>query len=153
MRINTLKDIGNLPDENSKRFVAVLNKKIELGKLMNALGHLTVGLVVCNDKQDDFYFLEYEDNDGKKHLGASHFPFIVLKADNSNKIRVVRNEAIKRNIPFTDFTSTMSIGTTEEQMQATKKTAEADLEYFGICLFGTTQELKEITDKFSLFRN
>jgi len=35
---------NNLPDENSKRFVAVLNKKIEIGKLMNALGHMTVGL-------------------------------------------------------------------------------------------------------------
>lgn len=27
----------NLPDENSKRFVVVLNKKVETGKLMNAL--------------------------------------------------------------------------------------------------------------------
>ncbi|MBM3713535.1 MAG: DUF2000 domain-containing protein, partial [Actinobacteria bacterium] len=26
------------------------------------------------------------------------------------------------------------------------------LEYYGICLFGTTAELKEITGKFSLFR-
>ena len=33
-----------LPDENKFRFVAILNKKIEPGKLMNALGHMTAGL-------------------------------------------------------------------------------------------------------------
>jgi len=33
-----------LPDENSLRFIAVLNKKVETGKLMNALGHMSAGL-------------------------------------------------------------------------------------------------------------
>ena len=33
-----------LPNENSKRFIAILNKKIEPGRLMNALGHATAGL-------------------------------------------------------------------------------------------------------------
>lgn len=33
-----------LPDENSKKFIAVLNKKVDIGKLMNALGHMTAGL-------------------------------------------------------------------------------------------------------------
>ena len=89
---------------------------------------------------------------GGKHSNISHFPFIILQADNSNKIRAVRNEAIKRGIPFTDFTGTMTVGTSAEQVQATKLSSELDLEYYGICLFGTTIELKEITGKFSLFR-
>lgn len=37
-------DLNSLPDENSKRFVAVLNKKIEIERLMNALGHMAAGL-------------------------------------------------------------------------------------------------------------
>ena len=37
-------DFSTLPDENSMRFIAVLNKKIEPGRLMNALGHMTAGL-------------------------------------------------------------------------------------------------------------
>jgi len=41
-------------------------------------------------------FLEYVDKDGGIHSGISHFPFIVLKADNSNNIRAVRNNAIKK---------------------------------------------------------
>jgi len=143
----------NFSDENSKRFVAVLNKKIETGRLMNALGHMAAGLAGGFDLQEEMCFLQYEDKNGGKHSNISHFPFIVLQADNSNKIRALRNEAIKRDIPFTDFTSTMIIGTSEEQMRATKEAPEAELEYYGICLFGGTAELKEITGKFSLFGN
>ncbi|MCU0653076.1 MAG: DUF2000 domain-containing protein [Candidatus Pacebacteria bacterium] len=140
------------PDENSKRFVAVLNKKIEAGRLMNTLGHMTAGLAGGFGSREELCFLQYEDKDGGAHPNISHFPFIVLQADNSNKIRTVRNEAIKRGIPFTDFTSTMIIGASEDQMRATKETPESNLEYYGICLFGSTVELKEITGKFSLFR-
>ena len=131
-------DFTTLPDENSKRFIAVLNKKIEVGKLMNALGHMTAGLAGGN-------------KNGGKHSNISHFPFIILKADNSNQIRTVRNEAMQREIFFSDFTSTMTIGTSEEQVKSTKNTPEAELEYYGICLFGETVVLREFTKKFSLF--
>jgi hypothetical protein len=86
-------------------------------------------------------------------LQYSHltFPFIILKADNGNQIRKVRQEALVRNIPFTDFTSTMTVGTSAEQVERTAQTPEAELEYFGICLFGETQWLRGFTGKFSLF--
>lgn len=140
-----------LPDERSKRFVAILNNKIEPGKLMNALGHMTAGLAGGFGKGEEMCFLEYQDKDGGVHPNISHFPFIVLKADNSNQIRNVRNEAIERGISFTDFTSTMTVGTSEEQQNATKNTPEQELEYYGICLFGETDKLREFTGKFSLF--
>jgi hypothetical protein len=139
------------PDENSKKFVAVLNKKIEIGKLMNALGHMTAGLSGGYGEGHKMHFLEYVDKDGGKHPNISHFPFIILKVENSNKIRSLRNEAIKRGILFTDFTSTMTVGTSSDQLERTKNTPESELEYFGICLFGGALELKELTGKFSLF--
>lgn len=144
-------DVSNLPDENSYRFIAVLNKKIELGQLMNALGHMTAGLAgkVC---QEDMQFLEYKDKDGGIHPGISHFPFIVLAADNSNKIRTARNEAKARGVPFTDFTSTMTVGTSQQQLDATEAAKEEELEYYGLCLFGKTEVLREFTGKFSLLK-
>jgi hypothetical protein len=145
-------DFSTLPNENSYRFIAVLNKKIEIGLLMNALGHMTAGLASTNSSKTDMCFLEYTDKDGNIHPNISHFPFIVLKAENSNQIRTVRNEAIKRQIIYTDFTSTMTVGTSEDQVNATAKTPENELEYFGSCLFGKTDELREFTKKFSLFR-
>jgi hypothetical protein len=145
-------NFSTLPNENSYRFIAVLNKKIETGLLMNALGHMTAGLACANSNKADMCFLEYTDKDGNIHPNISHFPFIVLKAENSNQIRTVRNEAIKRQIIFTDFTSTMTVGTSEDQVNATAKTTENELEYYGVCLFGKTSELREFTKKFSLFR-
>lgn len=142
----------DLPDENSYRFVAVLNKKVETGRLMNALGHMTAGLAGGFGKASEMYFLEYKDKDGGSHRNISHFPFIVLSADNSNQIRTARNKAIEEGIIFTDFTNTMTVGTSQEQLDATLATAEESLEYYGICMFGETEKLREITKKFSLFR-
>ncbi len=140
-----------LPDERTKRFIAILNRKIEPGKLMNALGHMTAGLAGGYEKRDEMCFIRYEDKDGSVHPNISHFPFIVLRADNSNQIRTVRNEAIARGAAFVDFTSSMVIGSSAEQQEKTKVTPEADLEYYGICMFGDTEMLREFTKKFSLF--
>jgi len=141
-----------LPDENSRRFIAVLNKKVGPGRIMNALGHMTAGLAGGSVKPDEMCFLQYQDKNNSIHPTISHFPFIVLKADNSNKIRTVRNECIARRIPFSDFTSTMIIGTSQEQMDATRSTSEEELEYYGIVMFGSTDMLKEFTGKFSLYQ-
>jgi hypothetical protein len=141
-----------LPDETTKKFVAVLNKKIETGKLMNALGHMTAGLAGGFGKGHEMSFLEYKDKDNNIHPNISHFPFIILKGENSNQIRKVRNEAMARNILFTDFTSTMTVGTSADQIKKTAETPEAELEYWGICLFGEAVTLKEFTGKFSLFQ-
>lgn len=142
----------DLPNENHFRFIAVLNKKIKVGRLMNALGHMTAGLAGGYGKSSEMWFLEYKDKSNEIHPHISHFPFIVLAADNSNQIRTVRNEAISRGINFTDFTNTMTVGSSQEQLDATRKTDELFLEYYGICMFGQTDILKEITKKFSLFR-
>jgi hypothetical protein len=144
--------LDNLPDENSKRFVAVLNGKTEIGQLLNALGHMAAGLAAHFSGTDELCFLQYQDKSGGFHPNISHFPFIVLKADNSNQIRKVRDEAIARKIPFSDFTSTMTVGTSTEQLEATAEKVEPELEYFGICLFGETTVLREFTKRFSLYR-
>lgn len=144
--------MSSLPDENAKRFIAILNKKVEIGRLMNALGHITAGLAGASGMAEEMCFLEYQDQEGGVHPNISHYPFIVLKADNSNKIRTVRSECLARGIPFSDFTSTMTVGTSEEQQERTRKTPESELEYWGIVMFGSTEELREFTGKFSLYQ-
>ncbi|MEH0711246.1 DUF2000 domain-containing protein [Vibrio owensii] len=143
--------MNQLPDENQKRFVAVISKKVEVGRAVNVLGHLSVSL--ANQlSDDDAVYTDYHDLDGNLHPNISHYPFIVLRADNSNKIRKLRQEALDRGIPFSDFTHTMVEGGSEVQQQTTKNTSEAELEYLGICLFGETETLRELTKKFSLYR-
>ena len=134
------------------KFVAVLNKKIETGKLMNGLGHMAAGLSALVPDLDAMRFDSYIDKDGGVHPSISDNPFIILSSDNSNQIRTLRNTLKEHAIPFTDFTSTMTVGTFIEQKQRTSETIEAELEYYGICFFGDRMALSELTKKFSLWR-
>ncbi|MEK7578084.1 MAG: DUF2000 domain-containing protein [Patescibacteria group bacterium] len=134
------------------KFVAVLNKKIETGKLMNALGHMSVGFGGSFSEKELMRLDSYVDKDGGKHQNISDNPFIILSADNSNKIGALRNSLIEQNIPFTDFTSTMTVGTFADQKQRTSETPELELEYYGICFFGEKNQLSELTKKFSLWK-
>ncbi|GAD79494.1 DUF2000 domain-containing protein [Vibrio ezurae] len=143
--------MSDYPEETSRRFIAILNKKMDLGRSLNVLGHISVGLSNSLEASETAY-VDYTDKDGNIHPNLSHFPFIVLKADNSNKIRKVREEALARGVKFVDFTSTMIDGGSEVQQQVTNETAEADLEYLGISLFGDTEQLREFTKKYSLYK-
>jgi hypothetical protein len=135
------------------KFVAVLNKKVPVGNLMNALGHMTAGFAVSYSDQASLRFNNYHDADGNDHPHISDNPFIVLQADNSNKIRTLREALTEAGLPFVDFTSTMTEGTYFEQQERTNRTPEAELEYYGIVTFATIEQLNGLTKKFSLWRS
>jgi hypothetical protein len=135
------------------KFVALLNKKVPVGNLMNALGHITAGLAASYPTKEEMRFDNYDDADGNAHSNISDNPFIILQADNSNKIRSLRQALQEAGIHFVDFTSTMTEGTYDEQQERTKVTAEADLEYWGVVAFGEIEKLNQLTKKFSLWRS
>jgi hypothetical protein len=132
------------------KFTAVLNKKIETGKAMNALAHMTAGLVGSYEHLETMEMINYADKDGGVHRASKH-PFIILSAKNSNKLRTLQEEAIERGVHFASFTDAMTVGTWEEQIAKSQETTEEDLEYYGVCVFGLRSDIEEITKKFSLF--
>lgn len=136
----------------TQKFVAVLNEKIPIGILMNALGHMAAGLSASYPDISQMRFDNYIDRDGINHKSISDHPFIILKADNSNQIRALRQELIANNIHFVDFNNTMTEGTYQEQKERARNTPEAELEYYGICMFGDKIILSQLTKKFSLWR-
>lgn len=138
--------------ELTHKFVAVLNRKIEVSKLMNALGHMTAGLVGSHSDITQMRFDNYQDKDGGTHPSISDNGFIILQADNSNQIRTLRNQLKETGVHFVDFTSTMTVGTYKEQQDRTAQTPEVELEYFGICMFGNKETLSVLTKRFSLWR-
>lgn len=133
------------------RYVCVLNKKVNIGRALNALGHLSVGLTALIKSEKGLRCQTYVDADKGVHNSISDNPFIVLKAKNSNKLRELRSLLIQADVPFTDFTNTMIEGTYLDQLKQTSETSEKDLEYFGICFFTTHKEAKLLTKKFSLY--
>ncbi|MCW8408553.1 DUF2000 domain-containing protein [Legionella sp. PATHC035] len=132
------------------KLVAVLNKRIEPGKVMNALAHMCIGLgAVIGEKE--LRLTDYRDADGGSHPYISEIPFIIL-SENSNKIRTLRQNALAKNVLFNDFTDTMTVGTYQEQIERTAQVKENDLIYYGIVLFGDWDVVTELTRKCSLWR-
>lgn len=134
----------------SNKLVAVLNKSIPSGNLMNALAHLSIGFG-AKIGQEPLRLTNYKDADGGDHPFISEIPFMVLEA-NSNKIRTLRQAAIEQGIAFSDFTDTMTVGSYEEQIKRSAATAEKDLVYYGIVLFGEWEKVTALTKKFSLLK-
>lgn len=132
------------------KLVAVLNKSIEPGKVMNALAHMCIGLSSAIG-QPDLRLTDYRDADGGSHPFISEIPFIIL-SENSNKIRKLRQAALSQNILCNDFTDTMTVGTYQEQIEKTRQTKEEDFIYYGIVLFGDWAKVTELTRKCSLWR-
>ena len=134
------------------QFVCVVNKKIPAPQLLNALGHMAAGLV--NQYHNDtslMRFRDFIDKDKTIHPSTSENGFIVLRSDNGNQLRTLRNKLIEEKIPFTDFTQTMVPGTYVDQQNEFDKTPEQELEYFGVCFFAEKEHSKELTKKFSLY--
>ena len=138
--------------EFSNKLVAVLNEKIETGVAMNTLSHMIVGLGASVEDKEELRLTDYADADGNSHANISEIPFMVLKARNSNQLRILRQALIANNIKFVDFTNAMTIGTYQEQIERSKQTKEEDLEYYGIAIFGDWDTVSELTKKFSLFK-
>ncbi len=134
------------------QFICVLNKKIEPAKLLNALGHMAAGLVYEHrNNLDPLRFRDFLDLNKSIHPSTSENGFIVLRAENSNQIRTLRNKLITEKILFTDFTQTMVDGNYVTQQEEFDKTAELDLEYFGVCFFMNKEKSRELTKKFQIY--
>lgn len=139
-------------ENNEFKFVAVLNPKIETPKLMNALGHIAAGLVSKTDSLDQMTFLQYQFKaNWSAPTSLSFYPFIILKAKNSNQLKTLHQAANEKGILHNVFTDSMLADSAMTQMEQTKTTNPEKLTYFGVVLFGNSEQLATLTRKFSLF--
>jgi hypothetical protein len=104
-----------------------------------------------DEERRNMMFIDYIDADGGRHP-VSALSLVVLRADNSNKIRLARNSALEKGILSVDFVESMTKDTYVEQMERTKCLKEEQIEYWGLCLFGLKEEIDPITRKFSIWR-
>lgn len=133
------------------KLVAVVNKKIETGTLMNALAHMCLGFG-ANKGGTELHLTDYKNADGVVYPNISKMPFIILREDNSNKIGKLLREAQMAGIHYSVFTNTMTEGTWEDQIKQTLSTSEEQIIYYGIVLFGPKDIVTNLTKKLSLLR-
>jgi hypothetical protein len=116
--------------DNNFKSIAILNAKIELTQLMNALAHMTAGLIAQAKDDEQMSFLQYPfHNDTLTPATISLYPFIILKAKNSNQLKTLHELATNKNILHNVFTNMMLGASAIDQIEATKNTKPEDLTY------------------------
>lgn len=135
------------------KFAVILNKKLDTGVALNAASHLMAALAnkAVASQRELMQFVDYFDADGSQHP-VSALSLIVLRADNSNKIRTACQAAKEAGLLCVDFIESMTGGTAAEQQERTASLSENDLNYYGVAMFGEVEILRDITSKFSLWR-
>lgn len=142
-----------VPSAATHKFVIVLNKSMPPGVALNACAHMAACITgrASDDDRTKMGFVDYVDADGNAHP-VSALSLIVLRADNSNQLRTARGRALESGLLNVDFTASMITDTYVEQMARTRELKEADLEYWGLGMFGLKADIDPITKKFSLWR-
>ncbi len=80
------------------QFTCVVNKKKNPAVIMNAIGHMTAGLVKQYKNDTSLMrFRDFIDKDKTVHPSTSENGFIILRSDNSNQLRTLRNALIEQD--------------------------------------------------------
>lgn len=135
--------------DNTKKLAVVLNRRHPTGLLLNAHGHLVLGLAAdLGAAKTDL--LDYVNEEASLSARISRFPVIVLAAKNSNQIRSTYAEAVGRDIAVNVFVTAMLAESATAQLARTAETSPEDLDYVGLAMFGDDEELRPLTKRFSL---
>lgn len=137
--------------DNDMKFVAVLNKRHSAPTLFNAVAHLSAGLVATLDGTDDT-FVKYECPAGDFNSSISRYPFIVLRADNSNQLKRLVDATNLAGIRVNVFTTSMLGTSCAQQVEATRKLTMVELDFVAVTLFGDAETMHPMIRKYSLFR-
>jgi hypothetical protein len=137
------------------RFVIALRKGLEPGRAANVAAHLSLGLVAAGTRRGDDWldrmsFADFPDADGRSHEPISTLGAIVLTG-RPGWLRTLKDAAVGLPVLAVDFTELMTVGSADEQLRAMARTPEADLNYYGIGLFGPASVINPFTGKFSLY--
>lgn len=135
------------------KLVAILNKRVETGKVMNALAHCVAGTinVLGEEGRDVFKFLNFVDANGQIYPSISARSFVILRGSDGD-IRKARQRALEVGLPAVCFIESMTGDTYIEQLERTKATPTEKLNFYALVLAGSAEIINSITKKYSLWR-
>lgn len=134
----------------TQKMVAVMNKALEPGVVMNALAHASLGLG-ARGGSTLLRLDTYVDKEGCEFSGISQMPFIILSA-NSNKIKNLYQWAKDNDILHVAFLDSMTGGGYKEQLAHCQERQCDNHVFYGIVMIGPEEKVNEATKKFSLWR-
>lgn len=132
--------------DNTTKYTFILNRNAPPGQLLNALGHLSIGL---GANADDL--LDYPISTTGTTALISRWPVIVLAAKSSTQLaNTLSNANAANGIRTNAFTASMIGASAEQQIAATATQPVESIEYIGIGLFGPADLITPLTKKYSL---
>lgn len=138
-------------EKYKKKIVAILNGKVEIGAVMNALAHMSIGLGASIENKEDLRLVDYKDGDGNSHPNISELPFIICNAKDSS-IKNLRKILVEKNVNFVDFPDYInSIGTFDDPSKS-QEFKEENIIYYGIVIFDDWDLVTELTKKYTLWK-
>lgn len=137
---------------DTHKFIVLVNKNLEAGKAMNAIGHSCAGLVSAAQEtlREKMSFINFVDKDNVIHQSISGLSMIILRGTN-NELKKARRKFVENNILFTDFTATMTGDTYMDQLEKTADMRTEEMEYYCVAAFGEKTVIDPITKRFSLW--
>ena len=135
----------------SKKIAIVVNKQLESWQVLNTVAHISA--YIGNKMQDQFDTGEYfETEDGQKHPRNSQFPIIVLSATTEQLTNFIK-EVRSSDLLYIGFIREMIETTNDEEIvKILSNKQDGEIEYLGIGVFGSNEQVKELTRKFSLWK-
>ncbi|HEX9153260.1 MAG TPA: DUF2000 family protein, partial [Candidatus Saccharimonadales bacterium] len=152
VRPNTVRPGQELPAESNYQLAVILNKNVEIGRALNAASHAVSGFVGTLSDPSQLHYLEYRDKTGEYDSIISHHPTIVLQAKDSQELFKAYRKAITENLPVNTFIETMTLGPSLEEMDIVKDKSIEELEFWGVVLFGSTEDVRKVTKDFQLYQ-
>jgi hypothetical protein len=118
---------------NRPKLVIVINNEIPAGKVLNAVGHMTVGMA--------------------PRFPKDKFPGIQIYSASKDVVRNFRKEAASLNAKltdvnsvFSDFAHTTTDGSARDHEKQTREIKEADINYYAACICADTNELTSLDE-------
>jgi len=133
------------------KYSVVLNQEVDLGALMNALGHVAVGLAHRAPSKDQA-MRTFRDKEGRLVGTMSDDPLIVLAGANSAKLSQAHKAAEAAGLICNAFVLDMKDGAPVDQEAAILSRSADELLYLAVGCWGEADEVRGAFKRFSLFR-
>lgn len=135
-----------------KKIVGIIATNVDASIALNVIGHLAIAIGKYSDNEIMGQPI-ITDKSNINHLGISQFPFIVTKVK-AGKLRTAIDKAkANPNLLVADYPKDMLDTRTDDELVASISNKENEqLEYLGAIIYGSTDDVNEITEKFQLWK-
>ncbi len=132
-----------------KKFVVIVDRNYESPLLMNAVGHLALGMGDMLESSEGKYSI-FSDADNVEVSYLTDYPLIVLGAKSSDKLFSTHMKAIEVGVVHNVYYDIMFSGSVEQQLHCINEDKSSCQKYVAIMLFGDSELLDPLTKRISL---